>query len=248
MESGIFDLLRTMIAHHFEMEVMAAQCTIRMVSETIEACVPLRVQWLLAPDAVAVMNNELVVPAPVPPPEPTVNEFFTSHLNPEQVSLIQRWMESITTGSVILEQDMHAMLDRGFQGIGPLGMMQLSHAAHLHHLTLPRQWRSLTPLHVTPAAPAPSALHHHAQSRPSSPAAGGTAIESEKPSISFQLDDPSAGQASVAQEVRVMRDQLRKLLVPVKKLAGINEHMGVVNAQDTFDAVTDVSILSNVNV
>ena len=67
-----------------------------------------------------------MVPADIPTPEPTVEEYFPDSLNPVQNDLMQDWLRSISLGEVILEQDLSAFLDRALNPIGPISSITTS--------------------------------------------------------------------------------------------------------------------------
>ena len=64
-----------------------------MIGECIETADPIRHQWLLAPDVIAVTQGALLVPPPVAPPVPVVEPYETDGLNGGQFTLL-RYEES----------------------------------------------------------------------------------------------------------------------------------------------------------
>ena len=60
-----------------------------MIGECIETADPIRHQWLLAPDVIAVTQGALLVPPPVPPLEPIVEPYEVDGLNGGQFTLLR---------------------------------------------------------------------------------------------------------------------------------------------------------------
>ena len=179
--------------------------------EAVASSEPIREEWLVAPDVISVMKNRLVVPAPSPPPLPVVNEFFSDRMNEEQAVNTQQWLNAVSTGSVILEPDMLALLDQGFSAGGPLGSVSLADGSTLSHVTFPKTWRAMIDVAVKDN-------------------------EGEDGSV-----------ASLGFFTRQSVEQLvRKALVTPKKLAGIDEHVGVVSTQQVAELLMAPDFLSSV--
>lgn len=113
-----------------------------MIGECIEQAVPIHNRWLLAPDVIAVTNT-LLIPFKSFPPVPIIEEYYSNQVNDNQYSILAKSINSISLGSIILEQDLLALLDRGLSPIGPNSAHTVISNNKLTHLTFPKEWRDL---------------------------------------------------------------------------------------------------------
>ena len=147
-EATLQQLLRDLIEARYDRECASCERLVAMVGECIESADPIHHQWLLAPDVVAVTKGTLLLPAALPPVEPVIDVYEKDGLNAQQFQLMREWLSSVALGEVVLEQDLHALLDRSMTAVGPLATHTCAVAgpdggAALRHLTMPRTWRTL---------------------------------------------------------------------------------------------------------
>lgn len=129
----------------YEKECSAAERLIGMIEEKIECASSIRHQWLLAPDVIAVVKNVLLT-APEPSTViPNIIKSDDDELNEMQFKALEKWINSVSLGGFVLEEDVHSLLDRGLSAIGPFGTKTLHSDGVLEHLTFPKRWRDLEP-------------------------------------------------------------------------------------------------------
>lgn len=147
METSLFEHMRQLVVRRHIDEVSTCERIVAMIGTAVDSFEPIKEEWLAAPDAVSVMQNRLVFPAPPARIIPQINEFFDDRMNDEQAANLAQWMESLRLGSALLEQDVHALLDRGLSLAGPLG--NIANATHttsgevrnvLRHVSFPKMW------------------------------------------------------------------------------------------------------------
>lgn len=248
MEASLFQNMRELVKQRYVSELSVSSRLISMVAEAIEECEPLKHEWLVAPDAVSVMHSRLVVPAAEPPPIPHVVHFHNDHLNEEQIHNIQQWLKTVATGSVILEADMHSLLDQGFSWIGPLGNTVMPNGSMLVHLTFPKAWRSLIEVPVRDGQ-----ILELEVAETESVAGGGADIDLSE-AAGTGGEDRSGGEGGALRRGRETgltmsasaADLLRKALVPVKKLPGVDEHVGAVSLESVNDQIVAGDILQQI--
>ena len=116
-----------------------------MIEEKIESASSIRHQWLLAPDVIAVVKNVLLT-APEPSTViPDIIKCDDDEMNEMQFKALGKWINSVALGGFVLEEDLHSLLDRGLNAIGPFGTETLHSDGVLEHLTFPKRWRDLEP-------------------------------------------------------------------------------------------------------
>lgn len=139
-------LLQETIQQRYQLEVASCQRLVDMIGSVIESFSPIREEWLLAPDVIAVVPCHLIVPYPSPPPVPTIQEFHSDKLNVEQMEVFQQRIDAIKLdGDVILLQDLESVLDVSLSTVGPFASLFSGNNESIHsslrHVTLPPQWR-----------------------------------------------------------------------------------------------------------
>ena len=142
MEQSLQALMQGLIVRRHAREGATINRLVMMIGLAIEAAEPLREDWLITPDSIAVQRGNMVFPAPAPPPAPLINEFFPDMLNPEQSSMLAKWLEMMRTGSVVLEEDLAAMFDRSLGAVGPLGSIELADGKTMQAIVMPVGWRT----------------------------------------------------------------------------------------------------------
>jgi hypothetical protein len=87
------------------------------------------------------VTNALITPFKSFPPTPSIEEYHPNQLNDNQYNILAQSINSISLGSIILEQDLLALLDRGLSPIGPYSAQTVTSNNKLTHLTFPKDWR-----------------------------------------------------------------------------------------------------------
>lgn len=146
-EFSLLLLLNKKISQRYAIESSTIERLIGMIGECIEQAEPIHNRWLLAPDVIAV-TNALLVPFKSPPPVPFIEEYHPHQLNDNQYSTIAQSVNLISLGSIILEQDLLALLDRGLSPIGPYSAQTVISDRRLTHLTFPKDWRDLEKVEI----------------------------------------------------------------------------------------------------
>jgi hypothetical protein len=244
MDASLIAMLKQLISTRYHREIATCHRLVGMIGETIAAAEPIRQEWLLAPDAIAVIDGRLIVPDPEPYPDPVINEFYDDRLNEEQVDVINQWIQIVRIGEVILIEDMHALLDRCLSGCGPLGNVQSS-TGYLSHLTLPKRWRDTETqsgkLLASAAAKESEAVASSSSvsgAEPTEPSPiDGPVVETaeEAPSTEAEAEvEPIAptsdgdAVAPPAESVQRPLQSIRDLLTPYLSVPGIEEHYGTI--------------------
>jgi hypothetical protein len=144
-EASLQLVLEKKISERYEKECSAAERLIGMIEEKIESAQSIRHQWLLAPDVIAVVKNVLLT-APEPSTiVPVITKCDDDELNEMQFKALEKWINSVALGGSVLEEDLHSLLDRGLNAIGPFETKTLHSDGVLEHLTFPKKWRDLEP-------------------------------------------------------------------------------------------------------
>ena len=142
-EATLLSLLEKKILERYEKECSSAERLMGMIEEKIESAQSIRCQWLLAPDVIAVVKNVLLTPPEPSTVIPVVERCDNDKLNEIQINALEVWINSVALGGLVLEEDLHSLLDRGLSVIGPFGTKTLHSEGTLEHLTLPKKWRDL---------------------------------------------------------------------------------------------------------
>jgi hypothetical protein len=141
-EASLIRMLYEKVTARYERECASTERLIAMIGECIEAAEPIQHQWLLAPDAIAVIESKRLVPAPAQPPKPEIEAYYEDSLNAFQLEVLRDWLSSVSLGAVILEQDMQAMLDRALSSSGSFGTLTVkSDGTYMQQATMPKRWR-----------------------------------------------------------------------------------------------------------
>lgn len=112
-----------------------------MIGERIESAKPIKHQWLLAPDVISVAKNALLISPEPPAVVPRIETHHDYKLNSRQLKMLEDWIESISLGVVVLDQDLLSLMDRAMSKIGPFGTKSVFSDSVLRHLTFPKLWR-----------------------------------------------------------------------------------------------------------
>ena len=127
-EENILRILERQIRSRHAKEYQVAHRLIHMISEVTEKAEPITNIWVIDGDAISVFNNQICVHPNITPPLPVVREFYENKLNSEQMSVLESWIYTNKTGSVILEQDVRYMMIQALNaGSGPAGMNNKTH-------------------------------------------------------------------------------------------------------------------------
>jgi hypothetical protein len=139
-ESSIIEALKRDIKARHEKEISCCQRLVDMIGDVVTASEPIREQWLLAPDVIAVIPTNLIVPFPPPPLEPNIQEFYSDKLNDEQHRVLSQWLSALkcSKGNMMVE-DVDAVFDRCTTKVGPISSITSS-GETLHSLFLPQKW------------------------------------------------------------------------------------------------------------
>ena len=138
-------VLEKKISERYEKECSAAERLIGMVEEKIESAQSIRHRWLLAPDVIAVVKNVRLTASEPSTVIPDITKCDDNELNEMQFKALEKWINSVSLGGFVLEEDLYSLLDRGLNAIGPFGTKTLHSDGVLEHLTFPKKWRDLEP-------------------------------------------------------------------------------------------------------
>ena len=141
-ESSLQKLFRNNVIERYNKECSSIDRLINMISECIEMAEPITNLWFLASDTIVVSKNILLT---YPEPSeiiPNIEEKYDNKLNKNQIDMVDTWINSISLGNIVLEQDFSALLDRSLSTIGPYKTKSsLSENNFYNHLTFPKKWR-----------------------------------------------------------------------------------------------------------
>lgn len=141
-ESSIIDISKADIKSRHEKEISCCQRLVDMIGDVVRASEPIREDWLLAPDVIALTPSRLIVPYPQPPPIPHVQVFYSDKLNEEQSEVLKEWVNALkSTDSNVMVEDLDALFDRCTSRIGPRSSIDCS-GELMKTLTLPMEWRT----------------------------------------------------------------------------------------------------------
>lgn len=129
------------ISERYDRECASAERLIGMIGERIESAKPIKHQWLLAPDVISVAKNALLISPEPPAVVPRIETHYDYKLNSRQLKMLEDWIESISLGVVVLDQDLLSLMDRAMSKIGPFGTKSVLSDSVLRHLTFPTLWR-----------------------------------------------------------------------------------------------------------
>ena len=105
-ESQAISLLHRQIADQWSRESATNERLIWMIYEKIESCVEIAELWEVAPDAIAVSRDKLIIPDAAPPPIPKINTFHTDNLNMEQENVLRAHLDELAQGGKLLREDL----------------------------------------------------------------------------------------------------------------------------------------------
>lgn len=150
-ESEIIQEMKGAIQKRYEIEVSVIHRLTEMIGDVIMSNEPIREEWLLAPDALAIVSNRHVYPEEPDPIEPALDPYYSDRLNNEQVQVLKSWLDNMRVGDYIIEQDLNDMLDRCLASTGPFSSIsQTFYPSNINqkflHLTMPTAWRMPLPL------------------------------------------------------------------------------------------------------
>ena len=140
-ESTLQMSLHKKISERYDRECASAERLIGMIGERIESAKPIKHQWLLAPDVISVAKNALLISPDPPIIVPRIETHHDNKLNNRQLKMLEDWIDSISLGVVVLDQDLQSLMDRAMSKIGPFGTKSVLSDSVLRHLTFPKQWR-----------------------------------------------------------------------------------------------------------
>jgi hypothetical protein len=239
MEASILTALLEIIKKRYVREASVVERLSVMIGESIENAEPIREQWLLAPDAIAVMKESLIVPTPEPPPIPEIVDFFTDRLNEEQADILHQWMEQVAVGMAILEQDLDALLDRTLSGAGPVGCIVSSGNGILSHVMMPQRWRAV---HVDISRMESRGSEHAGEDEETE---FGVQTELTEDMNIVPANDYVSPDAVVAESLTETQqphiEVARKALMQRVKVPGIDEFVGVVSLHETVERIMQPS-------
>jgi hypothetical protein len=233
-ELSLLKHLKEITDARFEVETAQAQCVLKLIGKCVEQCEPIREEWLLAPDVVCVCKRRLVVPPTIPPPTAVVEEFPPNKLNDQQAQYLSQVLASagasISSGTgteagnvTVIEEDMRVILEGLLSNGGPLGHV-MNPTNRLLSLTLPRNWR-----------------------KPVNAVAGGPSADLVllKGADDFAFADMDAEKDVIQVDTSgflpvVSKDSILQQLLPVVKLPGLEEHVGVVDSATVYEYLTNL--------
>jgi len=105
-ESQAISLLHRQIADQWSRESATNERLVWMIYEKIESCVEIAELWEVAPDAIAVSSDKLIIPDAAPPPLPKINIFHDDNLNMEQENVLRAHVEELAQGGKLLREDL----------------------------------------------------------------------------------------------------------------------------------------------
>jgi hypothetical protein len=142
-EASLQSLLLKKVSERYGKECSCAERLIAMIGERIELAKPIMHRWLLASDVIAVLKNVLLAHPDPPAVVPTLETQGVNKLNVRQLTMLDDWIDSISLGGVVLEQDLLSLLDRALNPIGPFRTKSHLPEGVMRHLTFPKLWRDL---------------------------------------------------------------------------------------------------------
>jgi hypothetical protein len=142
-EASLQALLLKKVSDRYSKECSCAERLIAMIGERIDRAKPIMHRWLLASDVIALLKNVLLAHPDPPAVVPTIEAQGENKLNDRQLTMLDDWVDSISLGGVVLEQDLLSLLDRALNPIGPFKTKSHLPEGVMRHLTFPKLWRDL---------------------------------------------------------------------------------------------------------
>lgn len=142
-EGSLQALLLRKVSERYDKECSCAERLIAMIGDRIQFAKPIMHRWLLASDVITVAKNVLLAHPDPPAVIPTVEAHGVNKLNDRQLTMLDDWVDSVSLGGVVLEQDLLSLLDRALNPIGPFKTKSYLSEGVLRHLTFPKLWRDL---------------------------------------------------------------------------------------------------------
>ena len=139
-ELRLLDKMRETVYDRQRNELATTERLTTLILEAIENCIPIREEWLLAPDALAICQNHSVIPEIPSEPVPIIDVFPDDRLNEEQVEVAHDMLKNLQVGKVVLEEDLENWIKLCSNPIGPLGCSDNDGGRQVG-LTLPKKWR-----------------------------------------------------------------------------------------------------------
>jgi hypothetical protein len=146
-ESELIQLMENTIVEKFLKESSVTERLIDLISDQIMLNEPIRCEWRVTTDALAVISDRLVYPDNPPAVIPTVRTVYADQMNEEQMETFTTWLESAKLGEFILEQDLDHILDRALSTVGPFSMThhrtyeETALESNIRNLVLPSELR-----------------------------------------------------------------------------------------------------------
>ena len=179
MEENISKHVKETILSRYTREVLTVDRLVQMIGDAINENLPLTEYLQITSDAIVVRKDLLVIPPPVSVEKIFTEPIYDDRLNDEQLSMVERCLESMQLGSVIIEQDMQKFLDHFLSPVGPLGNVTMPRGL-LKHSTAPSKWLN-----------------------------------------------------------EEIKESLKAKILPITKVAGIDQTVGVLSSQSTYDKLKE---------
>ena len=143
-ELSLQKMLQKNVIERYNKECSSVDRLIDMIGDCIELAEPIRHLWSISLDTIVVSQNILLTYPEPSPVVPIIENNYDDKLNENQMEILNFWIDSISLGNVILEQDLLSLLDRGLSMVGPFRTKSyLSEYNPYHHLTFPMNWRDI---------------------------------------------------------------------------------------------------------
>ena len=139
MEESISKNMKDTIIARYSKEATTVDRLIHMLGDVIEQNLPLTEYWQITSDAIVVRKDMLIIPPVVQVEKVSTESIYDDRLNDEQLSMVERCLESMQLGNVIIEQDMQKFLELFLSTVGPLGNVTMPKGI-LKHSMAPVKW------------------------------------------------------------------------------------------------------------
>jgi hypothetical protein len=139
MEENISKHVKDAIFSRYLREVATVDRLVQIIGDVVDENLPLTEYLQITSDAIVVRKDMLVIPPAVAVEKVFTETVYDDRLNDEQLSMVERCLEYMQLGNVIIEQDMQKFLDQFLSPVGPLGNVTMP-GGLLKHSTAPSKW------------------------------------------------------------------------------------------------------------
>jgi len=119
MEEDMLSVMEGMVHARHSKEIQVTHRLTEMIAKVIQNADRLNDVWVIDGDAITVFTNKSKYPAVETADVPQPLRKFDNVLNSEQLNNFAGWLETVKTGSVVLEQDVVKMLTQAQSAVNP---------------------------------------------------------------------------------------------------------------------------------